>query len=65
MLTNLSIVLPIFALILAGWIARKTGALSENATREVNRLVVYLACPRCSSISWPMPNPPRSGSRAS
>ena len=33
MLTNLSIVLPIFALILAGWIARKTGALSENATR--------------------------------
>ena len=45
MLTNLSIVLPIFALILAGWIARKTGALSENATREVNRLVVYLALP--------------------
>lgn len=45
MLTNLSIVLPIFALILAGWIARKTGALGENATREVNRLVVYLALP--------------------
>lgn len=45
MLTNLSIVLPIFALILAGWIARKTGALGPNATREVNRLVVYLALP--------------------
>ncbi len=45
MLTNLSIVLPVFALILAGWIARKTGALGENATREVNRLVVYLALP--------------------
>jgi malonate transporter and related proteins len=45
MLTNLSIVLPIFALILAGWIARKTGALGEHATREVNRLVVYLALP--------------------
>ncbi|MFC5760405.1 AEC family transporter [Rhizobium sp. GCM10022189] len=45
MLTNLSIVLPIFALILAGWTARKTGALGENATREVNRLVVYLALP--------------------
>lgn len=45
MLTNLLIVLPIFALILAGWIARKTGALGPNATREVNRLVVYLALP--------------------
>jgi len=45
MLTNLSIVLPIFALVLAGWIARKTGALGEHATREVNRLVVYLALP--------------------
>jgi predicted permease len=45
MLTNLFIVLPIFALILAGWIARKSGALGPNATREVNRLVVYLALP--------------------
>ncbi|AYD03389.1 AEC family transporter [Neorhizobium sp. NCHU2750] len=45
MLTNLLIVLPIFALILAGWIARKSGALGPNATREVNRLVVYLALP--------------------
>ncbi|QFY59294.1 AEC family transporter [Rhizobium grahamii] len=45
MLTNLMIVLPIFALILTGWIARKSGALGPNATREVNRLVVYLALP--------------------
>lgn len=45
MLNNLLIVLPIFALILAGWIARKTGALGGHATREVNRLVVYLALP--------------------
>ncbi len=45
MLTNLLIVLPIFALILAGWVARKGGALGPNATREVNRLVVYLALP--------------------
>lgn len=44
-MTNLLIVLPIFALILAGWIARKSGALGPNATREVNRLVVYLALP--------------------
>lgn len=45
MLTNLLIVLPIFALIFSGWIARKSGALGPNATREVNRLVVYLALP--------------------
>lgn len=45
MLTNLLIVLPIFALILTGWVARKSGALGANATREVNRLVVYLALP--------------------
>jgi predicted permease len=45
MLTNLQIVLPIFALIFTGWIARKGGALGPNATREVNRLVVYLALP--------------------
>ncbi|MBB2200752.1 AEC family transporter [Gluconacetobacter tumulisoli] len=45
MLNNLLIVLPIFALILTGWIARKSGALGPNATREVNRLVVYLALP--------------------
>ncbi|MBO1325700.1 AEC family transporter [Acetobacter sp. TBRC 12305] len=45
MFTNLLIVLPIFALILTGWIARKSGALGPNATREVNRLVVYLALP--------------------
>lgn len=45
MLTSLSIVLPVFALIFAGWIARKSGALGPNATREVNRLVVYLALP--------------------
>ncbi|AEM42225.1 putative malonate transporter, AEC family protein [Ketogulonicigenium vulgare WSH-001] len=45
MLSNLSVVLPIFALILAGFMARRTGALGPNATREVNRLVVYLALP--------------------
>ncbi|AJY46298.1 AEC family transporter [Martelella endophytica] len=45
MLTNLMIVLPIFALILTGYIARKTDTLGPNATREVNRLVVKLALP--------------------
>jgi predicted permease len=43
--STLLIVLPIFALILTGWVARRTGALGEHATREVNRLVVYLALP--------------------
>lgn len=45
MLSNLLVVLPIFALILAGWIARRSQALGPHATREVNRLVVYLALP--------------------
>lgn len=45
MLSNLAIVLPIFALILAGWLARRSNALGPDATREVNRLVVYLALP--------------------
>ena len=45
MLSNLLIVLPIFGLILAGWIARRSNALGPQATREVNRLVVYLALP--------------------
>jgi len=41
----LSAVLPIFALILAGWLARRTGALGPHATGEINRFVVYLALP--------------------
>lgn len=45
MLSNLLIVLPIFGLILAGWIARRSNALGPQATREVNRLVVFLALP--------------------
>jgi predicted permease len=45
LLSTLSIVLPVFALILAGWLARRTGVLGEAATRELNRFVVYLALP--------------------
>ncbi|WP_193184410.1 AEC family transporter [Nisaea sediminum] len=45
MLANLLVVLPIFALILTGFIARRSGALGPTATREVNRFVVYLALP--------------------
>ncbi len=45
MLSILAIVLPIFALILAGWLARRSGALGPNSTSELNRFVVYLALP--------------------
>ena len=45
MLTTFLIVLPIFALVLAGWLARRSGVLGPNATTELNRFVVYLALP--------------------
>lgn len=45
MLTTLAIVLPIFALILAGWLARRTGLLGPHAMAELNRFVVWLALP--------------------
>lgn len=45
MLSILAVVLPIFALIFAGWGARRTGMLGPHATKELNRFVVYLALP--------------------
>ncbi len=45
MFSTLLIVLPIFALVLAGWLARRIGVLGPNATTELNRFVVYLALP--------------------
>lgn len=45
MLTTLAVVLPIFALILAGWLARRTGLLGPHAMAELNRFVVWLALP--------------------
>ncbi|SAU96402.1 auxin efflux carrier family protein [Klebsiella pneumoniae] len=45
MLSTLNVVLPVFALILAGWLARKLNILGENALSELNRFVVYLALP--------------------
>lgn len=45
MLSTLFIVLPIFALILAGWAARRFGALGPTALRELNRFVIHLALP--------------------
>ncbi len=45
MLSTLLIVLPIFALVFAGWLTRRIGVLGPNATTELNRFVVYLALP--------------------
>lgn len=45
MISVLLIVLPIFALIAAGWIARTAGVLGPHATGEINRFVVWLALP--------------------
>ena len=41
----LNVVLPIFALILAGYLCRRTGVLGEAASGELNRFVVWLALP--------------------
>ncbi|HEY0145441.1 MAG TPA: AEC family transporter [Methylovirgula sp.] len=45
MLSTLSVVLPIFAVIFAGWLARRRELLGPAATSELNRYVVYLALP--------------------
>ena len=45
MLSVLIVVLPIFALIFAGWGARRLGVLGPAATGELNRFVVWLALP--------------------
>ena len=45
MLSTLSVVLPIFAVIFAGWLARRLELLGPAATSELNRYVVYLALP--------------------
>lgn len=41
----INVVLPVFALILAGFICRRTGRLGETASSELNRFVVWLALP--------------------
>ncbi len=45
MLSILALVLPVFALILAGWLARRVGILGPAATSELSRFVVWLALP--------------------
>lgn len=45
MLPTLMVVLPIFALVFAGWLVRRLGVLGDAATGELNRFVVHLALP--------------------
>lgn len=45
MLSVLMVVLPIFALIFAGWATRRMEVLGPHASSELNRFVVYLALP--------------------
>ncbi|KHK90414.1 AEC family transporter [Novosphingobium malaysiense] len=45
MLSVLSTVTPIFALIFTGWSVRRMGIFSSQAVSELNRFVVYLALP--------------------
>ncbi|MCW1884220.1 AEC family transporter [Luteolibacter flavescens] len=45
MISTLLIVLPVFGLILTGWLVRRMGVLGPQAASELNRFVVYLALP--------------------
>jgi malonate transporter and related proteins len=45
MLAIISIVLPIFSLIFAGWLTRRVRIFGPQASSELNRFVVYLALP--------------------
>jgi malonate transporter and related proteins len=45
MSATLSVVLPIFGLVLAGYLCRRTNIFSSAATSELNRFVVWLGLP--------------------
>ena len=45
MLFVVDVILPIFALILAGYVCRKTGCLGESAASELNKFVIWLCLP--------------------
>jgi len=52
-----NVVLPVFALILLGYVSGRTGKLGINASTELNRFVVWLALPAqlfnfASNSSW-------------
>ncbi|MFZ4061689.1 MAG: AEC family transporter [Polynucleobacter sp.] len=57
MLYVFNVVLPVFALILLGYVSGRTGKLGINASTELNRFVVWLALPAqlfnfASNSSW-------------
>lgn len=41
----INVVLPVFALILLGYVSGRTGKLGKNASTELNRFVIWLALP--------------------
>lgn len=45
MTSVLGIVLPVFALVLAGWLVRRFDVIGDDAVREFNTFVVWLALP--------------------
>ena len=45
MLPVINVLLPIFGLIFAGWLCRRTHRLGATAASEINRFVVWLALP--------------------
>jgi malonate transporter len=45
MFSTVAVVLPIFALIFAGWLVRRIGVLGPQSTTELNRFVIFLALP--------------------
>lgn len=45
MLSTITVVLPIFALILVGWLTRRMGVLGPGATTELSRFVLHLGLP--------------------
>lgn len=64
MIEALLIVLPIFALVLVGWLAGRFQVLGPHATAEINRFVVWLALPALmfeviASAEWHMLWKPR------
>src|ERR1700753_40100 len=58
MLTSLSVVLPVFGIIAAGFASGRLGLLGPTASSELNRFVVYLALPALlfqviAEADWP------------
>src|ERR1700748_2653819 len=59
MLVSLSVVCPVFAVIVAGFACGRLGLLGPTASSELNRFVVYLALPALlfqvvAEADWPV-----------